>query len=175
MASNSEVITCSRCQAKGHRASQCSLPFLRQQCSHCQKMGHSEDNCKFKLLAKRAAATAKTEIDRAAWKERRAARQQRWEQCAEADDAKSEVSVSTLSTAATWTPGTLSADEEREARKIEKKLREIAALESRLANGDHLEKLQMEKLGTKEVLMTSLVMSKIKVGFSRPDLRSTVL
>eukprot|EP00403_Amphidinium_massartii_P039078 CAMPEP_0178433852 /NCGR_PEP_ID=MMETSP0689_2-20121128/33121_1 /TAXON_ID=160604 /ORGANISM="Amphidinium massartii, Strain CS-259" /LENGTH=210 /DNA_ID=CAMNT_0020055897 /DNA_START=96 /DNA_END=728 /DNA_ORIENTATION=- len=58
------------------------------------------------------------------------------------DDDVADGSASTLSTAAT----NPAAHEERTIKKLEKKLREVAKLEERLSNGEHLDKLQHAKL-----------------------------
>jgi len=60
-------------------------------------------------------------------------------------------SRSELSTAASS-----QAPEDREVRRLEKKLREIQRLEERLAAGERLEKLQLEKLLQKEEVEISL-------------------
>merc|ERR1719198_177014 len=64
----------------------------------------------------------------------------------------------------------LSPQEEREARKIQKKLRDIARLQGQLDQGLTLDKLQLDKVQSKNVLESHLVMQKIRAGAHRPSL-----
>mmetsp|Transcript_55537 Transcript_55537/g.132767 ORF Transcript_55537/g.132767 Transcript_55537/m.132767 type:complete len:140 (+) Transcript_55537:62-481(+) len=61
----------------------------------------------------------------------------------------------------------LSENEEREARKLEKKLREIAHLEERLREGIRLDHLQLKKLEAKADLEDRSVMRKVRLGYAR--------
>lgn len=61
----------------------------------------------------------------------------------------------------------LSEADEREARKIEKKLRVIASLQEKLNQGHALDKLQLEKIRSKDSLESSSVMLKIRAGAPR--------
>merc|ERR1711981_1446506 len=61
----------------------------------------------------------------------------------------------------------LSALEEREARKYEKLLREIAKIEYRVAHGEQVEQNQLEKLQRKADVCNTLVMQKVRAGFER--------
>jgi len=61
----------------------------------------------------------------------------------------------------------LSEVEEKEAKKIEKKLREIAAIEARINNGDLVDILQQDKVTQKQVLLDKIVMVKIRSGHLR--------
>ncbi|CAL1159590.1 unnamed protein product [Cladocopium goreaui] len=176
---------CSRCQGKGHRAADCHLPFFRscqycktpghtakecpllRHCTYCKCEGHTNRNCA-KLLAKRAKARA-------------------------SDDSKSETSEASngqsgVSTASTWASSppkkhwkqwtepqkrwmqALTEDEEKQARKVEKKLREIAALEARLAEGETLEDLQQKKVDKKSEFEDCEVMRKLRSGYRRCEL-----
>merc|ERR1712216_59929 len=65
---------------------------------------------------------------------------------------------SSVSTAATLA---LSLDEERQARKMERKLRDIARLEERQAQGEVLDKLQTAKIESKAEIESSVVMVKV--------------
>jgi hypothetical protein len=67
----------------------------------------------------------------------------------------------------------LSEADEREARKIEKKLRDIAILEEKLSRGCTLEKLQLEKIRLKDSLESTSVMLKIRAGALRLALAPT--
>mmetsp|Transcript_38739 Transcript_38739/g.72667 ORF Transcript_38739/g.72667 Transcript_38739/m.72667 type:complete len:462 (-) Transcript_38739:77-1462(-) len=70
----------------------------------------------------------------------------------------------------------LTTDEERELRKIEKQLREIAKIESRIAAGDHVDQLQRQKIGKKDKLLGNFVMVKLRAGYLRapPALPTTL-
>ena len=60
--------------------------------------------------------------------------------------------------------------EEREVRKLEKKLRDIAALERKRDMGAYLDKLQLEKLQKKAELEDCSVIRKLRLGFARVTL-----
>ena len=139
-----------------------------RQCTYCKCEGHTNRNCA-KLLAKRAKARA-------------------------SDDSKSETSEASngqsgVSTASTWASSppkkqqwkrwtepqkprmqALTEDEEKQARKVEKKLREIAALEARLAEGETLEDLQQKKVDKKSEFEDCEVMRKLRSGYRRCEL-----
>merc|ERR1712039_986740 len=57
--------------------------------------------------------------------------------------------------------------EEREARKIEKKLREIANLEASREGGTKLDKLQLRKLESKDELERNNAIRKVRLGYRR--------
>ena len=59
----------------------------------------------------------------------------------------------------------LTEEESREARKLEKKLREIAALEQKSAEGSRLDVLQQKKLENKAELQDHKVMRKLRMGY----------
>ena len=136
-------------------------------CTYCKCEGHTNRNCA-KLLAKRAKARA-------------------------SDDSKSETSEASngqsgVSTASTWASSppkkhwkqwtepqkrwmqALTEDEEKQARKVEKKLREITALEARLAEGETLEDLQQKKVDKKSEFEDCEVMRKLCSGYRRCEL-----
>merc|ERR1712125_251666 len=105
----------------------------------------------------------------AEWKTRQAKKLQ------DADDARSDVSVSTASSVtshlrtnkkatAKATPR-LSALEEREARKCEKVLREIDKIEDRMQRGEEVEQNQIEKVRRRADVENTLVMQKVRVGY----------
>ncbi|CAE7447596.1 clpC [Symbiodinium natans] len=149
--------TCSRCNGQGHRAAQCTkMPFYRT-CEYCKAVGHAAKACP--ILQRKAAEKAEKE---------KAARMQ-------SSDAWSESGSTTASSWDSWTSDkgwwkprsskktkgkwawsewqpqhwVLSEGEEREARKLEKKLREIAALEQLVDQGRMLDVLQLEKVDRK--------------------------
>ena len=139
-----------------------------RQCTYCKCEDHTNRTCP-KLLAKRAKARA-------------------------SDDSKSETSEASngqsgVSTASTWASSppkkqhwkrwtepqkprmqALTEDEEKQARKVEKKLREIAALEARLAEGETLEDLQQKKVDKKSEFEGCEVMRKLRSGYRRCEL-----
>merc|ERR1712039_260920 len=85
-------------------------------------------------------------------------------------DTMSESGASSSSTAASSSaPGLplLSVPEEKEARKLERKLREVVQLEERMAKGETLEALQLAKVGRRVELEATLVMQKIRAGYGR--------
>jgi len=87
------------------------------------------------------------------------------------NDVSDTVSVnsfsSSVSTAASLA---LSLDEEREARKMEKKLRDIAHLEELRAQGKVLDKNQVAKIDGKAKIESSVVMLKVRANAVRPIL-----
>jgi len=52
------AVSCSRCGLKGHRAQECSKPFLAVTCAYCKKSGHNEETCKAARDARRVAEKA---------------------------------------------------------------------------------------------------------------------
>ena len=64
----------------------------------------------------------------------------------------------------------LTEDEERKARKMKKKLREIAALEDRLATGESLDVLQQKKVESKAEFEDCEIMRKLREGYRRCEL-----
>jgi hypothetical protein len=126
-------------------------------------MGHTADRCQ--LLRQKEAAARKAKFQEAS--QRRLVRKER--SFHHAQDACSE--ASTKGTTVSVVPA-LTLDEERVARKIEKKLREIAALEVKEAEGHILDKLQLEKISKKDDLLDSLVMKKLHAGYGRHACKS---
>merc|ERR1712070_983930 len=63
---------------------------------------------------------------------------------------------------------TLSFDEEKEVRRIERELRDIAALQQQKADGEYLNKAQEAKIGRKAEFEKAPVMVKVKFGALRP-------
>jgi len=61
--------------------------------------------------------------------------------------------------------------EAQQAKKFEKTLREIAALEMRLARGEKLDKLQVKKVETRSEVEGSAVMLKLRAGWLRPPVK----
>ncbi|CAE7277063.1 unnamed protein product, partial [Symbiodinium sp. CCMP2456] len=73
-----------------------------------------------------------------------------------------------------WQPEhwVLSEDEEREARKLEKKLREIAALEQLQEQGRGLDSLQLQKVDRKSEIEAHEVLRKVRLGYHRINLQA---
>ena len=157
-------VICSRCNGEGHRAVACSKPFFKT-CDHCQAVGHTSNKCPVldQMLLKMSLTCAYCKEEGhtkfACEKKLKADKARAARMAKRNDDTKSETSeistaVSSNSARRNTKPqrpqrGVLTESEEREARKIEKKLREIAALEDRLASGSPLDVLQEKKLDRK--------------------------
>merc|ERR1712013_505248 len=58
----------------------------------------------------------------------------------------------------------LSDEEEKEVKKIEKKLREITVIENKISSGVAVDKLQQDKLAQKQDLLKKNVMAKVRRG-----------
>ncbi|CAE7700824.1 clpC [Symbiodinium necroappetens] len=162
---------CSRCNSTGHRAAQCpKMPFYKT-CEYCKVVGHGVKACpvlqrkalekvsKQKEAEKKAAndacsesGTSTTASSERAWWQKRAAKK-----------GKSRTAWSE------WHPEhwVLSEDEEREARKLEKKLREIAALEQLVEQGKHLDSLQLQKVDRRSEIESHEVLRKVRLGYQR--------
>ena len=138
------VMHCARCNSSFHTTSVCPKPFYRTVKASAQDRQREYEEKHAEYLARKGAKQTKS-----------------------ADDAASEVSWSSVSTAATLA---LSLDEEREARKMEKKLRDITRLEERQAGGEVLDKLQVGKIDSKTKLEATVVMLKVRAGAVRPPL-----
>merc|ERR1712232_1330057 len=171
------VFMCARCGAADHHQSSCPKAFLRSFCSYCRRAGHSESECGLKRKAeaeKRKANDAamlaglSPECRAAVLAKRQADAERRMVEGTKVDDdAKSVASVSTASTATEARGPRLCEAEEKEARKHERALKDIAKLEERVARGEQLERTQLEKIQRRNEIEQTTVMQKIKLGFSR--------
>merc|ERR1711948_139252 len=125
-----------------------------KRCTFCKQVGHMEQKCPER---RRQAAARHAE-----W----VARQKKIG--ADDFDAKSTISASSISTAATKTPATfvLSEPETKEARKYAKMLREIAAIEDDVSRGEKVDKKQLEKVQRRAEMEETLVMKKVRAGYS---------
>merc|ERR1712087_249274 len=90
------------------------------------------------------------------------------------DDASSVASVSTRASTVSKDPKGpvvhgLSQLEEKEARKYEKVLREIAKLEERQKSGEELDPKQVEKIMRRAEVENTIVMQKVRLGFVRHE------
>ena len=173
MASSGAVV-CTRCRKEGHAAKDCKLPFLRsrtladeraevrairlQERAQARAEWEAREAKREKKRAEWEARQAENEPKRAAWEARRAQRKAQhpdWETCSQTTDA---------STAATATALSPEDEEElerrvavdKEVRRHEKTLREIAKLEGR---GD-LDALQRAKLERREDVEEELSTAK---------------
>merc|ERR1719229_2188080 len=63
--------------------------------------------------------------------------------------------------------------EEQQAKKFEKTLREIAALEMRMVRGEKLDRLQVEKMARRPDIEGSAVMRKLRGGWLRPAVKES--
>eukprot|EP00438_Fugacium_kawagutii_P006170 Skav207458 [mRNA] locus=scaffold3545:163290:163844:+ [translate_table: standard] len=168
---------CSRCKGEGHRAAACpKLPFFRS-CEYCKQVGHTVGACPALRQCTYCKSEGHTKLDcpKLARKRLQASKPQ------VSDESKSETSEgsnlqSVVSTASTWATRSrkqkplkpaLTEEQEKEARKMEKKLREIAALETRLAAGEPLDALQEQKLENKSKFEDCEVMLLVRSGYQR--------
>merc|ERR1712038_1430106 len=92
-------------------------------------------------------------------------RKQKWEQWQEKMEKESNASCSTASTV--MQQRSLTDAEEKEARKHEKVLCEIAKIEERVANGEKVDTLQLQKIKRREEIQAALVMTKVQAGYLR--------
>merc|ERR1719499_2031195 len=111
---------CYLCGGLGHRRSECALRH-RPVCLECGQPGHLRRACPAvpRLPEKQGGAD---------------------------EDSRSECSVATSSTAASTASAGAPAAEEKEMKRLEKKLREISKLVERAAAGEQLDMLQQEKV-----------------------------
>ena len=172
----STLPTCSRCKRTGHVAVECSQPFFRT-CAYCKEMGHAVKSCP-KLFAKKLAAlddssstvstnsrstavTAATSVPSTASKK----------PATPSKDGKANGRKPSRQLQKAPVPDPriqfLSEAEEMEARKLEKKLREISVLEAKRDAGERLDVLQVKKLETRKELENHSVMRKMRLGYAR--------
>merc|ERR1711948_63248 len=83
-------------------------------------------------------------------------------------EVKSTTWGTSISTAASTTQRTLALTEQetREARKYAKLLREIAVIEDNISCGEKVDKKQMEKAQRRTEIEDTLVMKKVRAGYS---------
>jgi len=85
-------------------------------------------------------------------------------------DEQSIASISTVSSAQRLVePPRLSQIEEKEARKYERLLREISMIEERIASGEKVDALQVQKAQRRAEIEATLVMRKLRAGHLRAD------
>ena len=161
-----EGLVCSRCSGQGHRAADCVKPFYRT-CTYCKQFGHLVKACP--ELAKKAKkekalsdAQSESEVSTSAdsdWS---------WKSTRSRGSRKSKSGWAVRE----WKPEhwVLSESEEREARKLEKKLREISVLEWMHAEGKELDVLQLQKLQRKSEIEGHDVLRKVRLGYRRAAL-----
>eukprot|EP00747_Dinoflagellata_sp_TGD_P161899 gnl/TRDRNA2_/TRDRNA2_178902_c0_seq1.p1 gnl/TRDRNA2_/TRDRNA2_178902_c0~~gnl/TRDRNA2_/TRDRNA2_178902_c0_seq1.p1 ORF type:complete len:199 (-),score=42.34 gnl/TRDRNA2_/TRDRNA2_178902_c0_seq1:128-652(-) len=163
--SSSTVVKCSRCGAADHVAVNCRKPFLREFCAFCNRPGHVAASCPQKRRAQAKEAREKQQVQMKTDYERKSS----W--CKRDVDSRSDVDeISSLASRSTSVslpravvPSVaLSELEEKEVKKTQKKLREIAKLEERSALGEKLDQLQLDKIQQKDELLSSFVMVKAR-------------
>lgn len=136
---------CHLCGQRGHIESTCPLRGSRRLCVECGSFGHVRGACPVLQAARLAAdAELRAASARAA---AAAALPKAFEKQPVLEDADSRSEISTAASSAT---------EDREVRRLEKKLREIERLEGRFTAGERLDKLQLEKLQQKQDVVISL-------------------
>ena len=158
---------CSRCSGQGHRAAECRKPFYRV-CSHCKQLGHLLKACPQLTAKKGGKEKSSKEIDAQSESEVSTAASSEWSgKSWPRGSGKGKVDSS-----AQWQPHhwVLSESEEREARKLEKKLREISALERMQDEGKGLDVLQLQKLQRKGEIEGHDVLRKVRLGYRRASL-----
>mmetsp|Transcript_42313 Transcript_42313/g.88410 ORF Transcript_42313/g.88410 Transcript_42313/m.88410 type:complete len:185 (+) Transcript_42313:72-626(+) len=168
---------CSRCHGQGHPAAQCpKMPFYKT-CEYCKVVGHGVKACpvlqrkalekvsKQKEAEKKASSDtwseSGTSTTASSWTSRKSERA--WWQPRGGKKGKPRTAWSD------WHPEhwVLSEDEEREARKLEKKLREIAGLEQLVQQGKHLDSLQLQKVDRRSEIESHEVLRKVRLGYQR--------
>merc|ERR1712085_213601 len=139
-------------------AAACPKSFLKC-CSFCKSVGHIERTCPLR----QAQAAAR----HAEWVAK--GRPERKERMVDDWDTKSTSSASTTSTSATRTPAVvfvLTEQETREARKCQKCLRDITKIEEQVARGEKVDVKQLEKIQRRSEIEETLVMVKIRAGYT---------
>jgi len=168
-----QMAPCARCHSSQHTTADCKVPFHKTFCSICNKSHPYVVLCPMVREVERSKKQGEYETKHAEYlnhkkaaEEKKSARQMR-----PRNDVSDTVSVnsfsSSVSTAASLA---LSLDEEREARKMEKKLRDIAHLEELRAQGKVLDKNQVAKIDGKAKIESSVVMLKVRANAVRPIL-----
>ncbi|CAL1156084.1 unnamed protein product [Cladocopium goreaui] len=177
---------CSRCERSGHVAANCPKSFFKV-CAYCKEVGHVAKSCP-KALAKDVAALDDSSST-ISTSSRSTAATSAISRAAKVAGPKEDVKISGLkrdkggrSRKEAAQPEklllldprsqSLSEVEELEARKLEKKLREIAALEEKRDAGARLDVLQIKKLESRAELEDRSVMRKVRLGYARLRLES---
>ena len=184
------MLKCLRCKSTEHTTASCTYSFFRTTCALCNKVCKevSPDAPKCKVVRAQ---------EFAAWKERDAAYKAKQEQKmqrkllsgpdAGSDDGsefstrppselvkelevKQQEKYDQIMAGSRNACLALSELEEREARKIERKLKDIDRLQRMLDQGGSLDKLQLAKIQTKDSLESLAVMKKIFAGAQRPTI-----
>ncbi|CAE7313505.1 unnamed protein product [Symbiodinium sp. CCMP2592] len=163
MASASPMV-CSRCNEPGHEARSCKKPFLKM-CNFCKGVGHVDKLCPERPQP----SPKKPELRRKGADEESLVS----EASTKASLTRPSPEAKKPTPADVLTPGKLQLSEleEREARKIEKKLREIEKLAKRQEGGETLHEREILKLRTKMELEDRSVMHKVRLGYGRLDLK----
>eukprot|EP00439_Symbiodinium_sp_Y106_P085241 s36_g27.t4 len=167
MASASPMV-CSRCNEPGHEARSCPKPFLKM-CNFCKGVGHVDKLCPERPQP----SPKKPELRRKGADEESLVS----EASTKASLTRPSPEAKKPTPADALTPGKLQLSEleEREARKIEKKLREIEEkLAKRQEGGQTLHEREILKLQTKMELEDRSVMHKVRLGYGRLDLKGSV-
>jgi hypothetical protein len=186
MDAKAAAMKCARCGATDHTTSECEYSFLRTFCDKCGRACrevNADPRAPMCVVVK-----AQKEGEYQERKEAKAKREKERKLRDDVSDSASTVDTDTLSLAEARDARqqrlcdailqnadkkgrlALSQDDEREARKIEKKLRDIEGLLRLEDQGKKLDKLQLEKIRQKDSLESSSVMLKIRAGAERPAL-----
>eukprot|EP00490_Sorites_sp_Unknown_P014322 CAMPEP_0114661046 /NCGR_PEP_ID=MMETSP0191-20121206/21522_1 /TAXON_ID=126664 /ORGANISM="Sorites sp." /LENGTH=210 /DNA_ID=CAMNT_0001892009 /DNA_START=69 /DNA_END=701 /DNA_ORIENTATION=+ len=176
------VSVCKYCKDVGHEVNFCPKLLAinsNSVCNYCKDVGHGVKSCP-KLAKKKAKvvddsssvistsseSTAATSVVARTWA-KQGANTNKFNP-GKADHSPRQAPKQTKKVAVVDPkPQWLSEAEEVEARKIEKKLRDIAALKAKHDAGEKLDVLQIKKMGTRAELEDRDVMIKIRLGFVR--------
>ena len=163
-----EGVVCSRCSGRGHRAADCVKPFYRV-CNHCKQLGHLVKACP-ELKAKRESKEKKEKENDARSESEVSTTASEWS--GKSTRSRGSRKGNSNGAVGQWQPHhwVLSEDEEREARKLEKKLREISALERMRDEGRVLDVLQQQKLQRKSEIEGHDILRKVRLGYRRAQL-----
>ncbi|CAE7739895.1 clpC [Symbiodinium sp. CCMP2592] len=143
----------------GHGVKACPVLQRKAQEKICKQKEHAEKKATSDTWSESGTSTAASSWN--SWRSER-----NWWQPRGGKKGKSRTAWSE------WHPEhwVLSEDEEREARKLEKKLREIAALEQLVEQGQGLDSLQLQKVDRKSEIEAHEVLRKVRLGYHRINL-----
>lgn len=176
---------CARCGATDHTTSECKFSFYRTFCDKCgQECREVKVGAKMCIVVK-AQREADKAANKAAYEVRKEDKAKKFRDDdsdsastadtvlsrAEAHDARQSLRCDAILQNADKNGRlALSQEDEREVRKIEKKLRDIEGLLRLQDQGKTLDKLQLDKIRSKDSLESSSVMLKIRAGAKRQAL-----
>merc|ERR1711972_874499 len=165
----------------------CPVKTFFKSCTFCGQVGHTEKMCperrkqavaRHAEWVERQKQVAPSRARKAEWIPRNAQRLsnsavkaqscgvgERSRDDCEVKSTTSELSTSTAATSTQWTL-VLTEQETREARKYAKLLREIDVIDDNISRGEKVDKKQMEKAQRRTEIEDTLVMKKVRAGYS---------